>query len=99
MLYEVITLKKISIIEHSLGRNRAAETRRGPRSIDIDILLFGSMIIESGTEVDGEGCWLRIPHERLKMRKFALVPMLELKPEAADPVTGEPFSNFVKKLA
>ncbi|HAK45058.1 MAG TPA: 2-amino-4-hydroxy-6-hydroxymethyldihydropteridine diphosphokinase [Spirochaeta sp.] len=84
----------LSLIENDLGRNRNIEQRRGRRMIDIDILYFGGMIIDYGRESEGEGKWLRIPHERLRQRKFALVPLLELAPELVDPASAKPYSYF-----
>jgi 2-amino-4-hydroxy-6-hydroxymethyldihydropteridine diphosphokinase len=57
-------------IERSLGRVRGA--RWGPRPVDLDLLLYGSEI------VDEPG--LRIPHPRLHERRFALEPLAELDP-------------------
>ena len=91
-------LEGTSIIERDLGRNRSSEQRRGPRLIDVDILYFAGCIIEFGHEADGEGNWLRIPHERLKQRKFELVPLLELEPDLTDPFTLKPYSFFNKTL-
>jgi 2-amino-4-hydroxy-6-hydroxymethyldihydropteridine diphosphokinase len=63
-------------IEHKLGRG-PSEIRWGPRVVDLDILLFDQ---EKISEPD-----LEIPHARLRERKFALVPLLELDPEITDP--------------
>ena len=62
-------------IERSLGRVRGA--RWGPRLVDLDLLLYGSEI------VDEPG--LRIPHPRLQERRFALEPLAELDPGLAIP--------------
>jgi 2-amino-4-hydroxy-6-hydroxymethyldihydropteridine diphosphokinase len=62
-------------IERSLGRVR--EARWGPRLVDLDLLLYGSEI------VDEPG--LRIPHPRLHQRRFALEPLAELDPGLAIP--------------
>lgn len=59
-------------VERMLGRER--RERWGPRSIDIDILLYG----ESRVEEEG----LSIPHPRLAERAFALLPLLDVMPEA-----------------
>ncbi len=87
-------LESIHEIEESLGRCREKEQRRGPRPIDIDILLFGDFSINYGRETDGKGCWLKIPHERLNNRRFALVPLIELSPELRDPLSGQKFSSI-----
>lgn len=63
-------------IEHRLGRE-PSDIRWGPRVVDLDILLYGS---EKVSEPD-----LEIPHARLKQRRFALVPLLEIDPNLTDP--------------
>lgn len=75
-------------IEARYGRDRNSEIRRGARTLDIDILLFGELCIETET--------LSIPHPLLHERQFALVPLLELCPLAKDPRDGVLWS---KKLA
>jgi 2-amino-4-hydroxy-6-hydroxymethyldihydropteridine diphosphokinase len=63
---------------------RPDAVRWGPRDIDIDILWWsrGSFIREG----------LVVPHARLSERAFALVPLLEVLPEASDPMTEQPYS-------
>jgi 2-amino-4-hydroxy-6-hydroxymethyldihydropteridine diphosphokinase len=80
---ELLTLCKD--IEHRLGRGDS-DIRWGPRVVDLDILLFDQ---EKVSEPD-----LEIPHPRLTVRKFALVPLLELDPALTDP-WGMPYSEFV----
>ncbi len=80
-------LDAIHCIEASLGRNRDAEVRNGPRSIDIDIELF------EGIEVNQET--LQIPHPRLFERGFVLVPLLEILKENADIQMDEGFLKNV----
>ena len=71
-------LDRIKDLEHQLGRE--AGPRFGPRLIDIDILLFGDLVVD---EPD-----LRIPHASLHLRAFALVPLAELTPDSVHPVLG-----------
>lgn len=59
-------------VEHELGRRR--NDRWGPRTIDIDILLFGRR------EIDEPG--LHVPHPHLAERAFALAPLVDVMPEA-----------------
>ena len=73
-------LSCIHEIEARFGRDRAREQRWGERSLDIDILLFGNLVIDEPN--------LQIPHPRLKERRFALEPLLELFPDAVEPGTG-----------
>jgi 2-amino-4-hydroxy-6-hydroxymethyldihydropteridine diphosphokinase len=68
-------LETILALEKELGRRR--EIRWGPRTIDIDILLYGDEVIK---EAD-----LEIPHPRLAERAFVLIPLLELAPALSLP--------------
>lgn len=65
-------------VETSLGRSR--EAPKGARTIDIDILFYGQEIVRERR--------LRIPHPRLRDRKFVLVPLNEILPGFRDPITG-----------
>lgn len=72
-------------IERALGRTRSAETRWGPRTIDLDLLwIEGEAIAEEG---------LTVPHPRLAERAFAVRPLLDVAPDATDFHTGQPFSR------
>ena len=77
-------LDQLLAIERDLGRTRAAtDVRWGPRLIDLDILwIEGVLIDEPG---------LTVPHPRLTERAFALVPLLEVAPDARDPQSGAPY--------
>jgi 2-amino-4-hydroxy-6-hydroxymethyldihydropteridine diphosphokinase len=70
-------LERLFEIERELGRERSAETRWGPRTIDLDLLLYGEETI------DEPG--LTVPHPRLAERRFALEPLHELAPDLALP--------------
>ena len=69
-------LEACKTIEHRMGRE-PSDIRWGPRVVDLDILLYGS---EKVSEPD-----LEIPHARLKERRFALIPLLEIDPDLTDP--------------
>jgi len=71
-------LDTLLAIERSLGRVRAE--RWGPRTVDLDLLLYGDEI------VDEPG--VRVPHPRLHERGFALEPLAELDPELVIPGRG-----------
>lgn len=68
-------LQKLLEIEKHMGRKRLVKW--GPRVIDLDILLYGSLTI---SEED-----LQVPHPFLTQREFVVVPLLELEPELALP--------------
>lgn len=75
-------------IEREMGRKRGAETvRRGPRLIDIDILLYGNVEIEAPR--------LIVPHPRMLERRFVLEPLLEIAPGLRHPATKQPFSKYL----
>lgn len=67
-------LKVLQNIEHNLGRVRTL--RFGPRTIDLDILLYGDKVINEPA--------LKIPHPRMFAREFVLKPLLEIEPELKD---------------
>jgi 2-amino-4-hydroxy-6-hydroxymethyldihydropteridine diphosphokinase len=63
-------------LEREMGRQR--KQKNGPRIIDIDILLFGTSVIETAG--------LTVPHPRLHERRFVLEPLAEIAPEVRHPV-------------
>ena len=83
-------LSLIHGIEKDFGRDRSRERRWGERFLDIDILLFGNLVVN---EPD-----LEIPHPRLKERTFALEPLLELLPDAQESGTGIPYWTYYNRL-
>jgi 2-amino-4-hydroxy-6-hydroxymethyldihydropteridine diphosphokinase len=72
-------LERTLRIERNLGRVRRIP--KGPRIIDIDILLFGHTVMNSKE--------LEIPHPRMTERRFVLVPLADLDPELRHPLTGK----------
>jgi len=74
-------------VEKSLGRTR--EVRWGPRTIDLDILLYGT---DSWNEED-----LQIPHPRMLERAFVLIPLAELDADYPIP-TGQTFTTPIEQL-
>ena len=75
-----VLLDSLLEVEQELGRVRSGE-RWGPRTIDLDLLLFGDETI------DEPG--LTVPHPRLHERLFVLEPLAELAPDAVVPGRGE----------
>ena len=83
-------LERLLAIEAEFGRDRAAGVANGPRTLDLDILLFGNQIIsEPGLE---------IPHPRLAERTFVLVPLNEIAPHAVDPRNGKTVAQLLERL-
>lgn len=73
-----LLLEKCQNIENSFGRER--RERWGSRTLDIDILFYDDLIME--TE------FLTVPHPRLAERKFVLVPLVEIAPDFVHPILG-----------
>jgi 2-amino-4-hydroxy-6-hydroxymethyldihydropteridine diphosphokinase len=78
-------LERLLDVERSLGRDRAVEERWGPRTVDLDLLLYG------GESIDEPG--LEVPHPRLTERAFVLEPLLELDPDLRLP-DGRPLRDL-----
>lgn len=76
-LFPMQLLNRTARIERQLGRKRAVP--KGPRTIDIDILLYGNFVIDTPR--------LTIPHPRLAARRFVLAPLADLAPDLRHPVS------------
>jgi 2-amino-4-hydroxy-6-hydroxymethyldihydropteridine diphosphokinase len=72
-------MQALLAIEQSMGRERLVP--KGPRLIDIDVLLFDSVVLKQPQ--------LEIPHPRLAARRFVLVPFAEIAPVVVHPVLGK----------
>jgi 2-amino-4-hydroxy-6-hydroxymethyldihydropteridine diphosphokinase len=75
-------------IERALGRTRRAA--KGPRVIDIDILLFGRFVVSAPD--------LEIPHPRMTERRFVLEPLAELAADLRHPVTKLSVREMLAKV-
>jgi 2-amino-4-hydroxy-6-hydroxymethyldihydropteridine diphosphokinase len=76
-LFPLQLLHRTSRIELALGRRRTVA--KGPRTVDIDILLYGQAVVRTAK--------LEIPHPRMGERRFVLEPLAELVPDLRHPVT------------
>src|SRR5215470_2276052 len=74
-LFPMQLLWRIAKVENALGRVRTV--RNGPRTIDIDILLYSRAVIRSPV--------LEVPHPRMAQRRFVLAPLAELAPDLRHP--------------
>jgi 2-amino-4-hydroxy-6-hydroxymethyldihydropteridine diphosphokinase len=79
-------LQKINEIEKDMGRER--RIRWESRLIDIDILYFNDLILE--TQV------LTIPHSQIAFRRFTLVPLVEIAPDYIHPVLKQPHTQLLQ---
>lgn len=71
-------LQKLLELENKMGRFRNINDQNAPRTLDIDILFYGNKIINEGNLV--------IPHPRLHLRNFVLIPLLEIIPDFIHPL-------------
>ena len=78
-------------VEREFGRDRSASVRNGPRTLDLDMLLYGDLVL---SEHD-----LEVPHPRLAERAFVLVPLDEIAPELREPRSGATVSQLMVKLS
>jgi len=83
-------LDAVQAIEARYGRDRSKEFRNGPRSLDIDIEVFGDETHNTDR--------LQIPHPRLYERRFILEPMLEILEEPSDTRIRDQFALYLEQL-
>jgi 2-amino-4-hydroxy-6-hydroxymethyldihydropteridine diphosphokinase len=88
-LYPLQLLGRTQNIELALGRVRRRS--KGPRTLDIDILLIGDARIRSER--------LTVPHPALTRRRFVLEPLAEIAPDLVDPGTGRTIRDLAKNVA
>lgn len=81
-------MTKLLEIEREMGRKRIQ--KKGPRTIDLDIVLFGREIVNSPG--------LTIPHPAMHQRRFVLEPLVEIAPDAQHPVLKKTAQELLETL-
>jgi 2-amino-4-hydroxy-6-hydroxymethyldihydropteridine diphosphokinase len=83
-------------LEREFGRDRTSGLgglgglRNGPRTLDLDILLFGDLVLSEHN--------LEVPHPRLAQRAFVLVPLAEIAPALREPRSGATVGQLLERL-
>jgi len=83
-----LLLQRAKEVEEEMGRQPGP--RYGPRPIDLDIVLYGDLSLD--------GPDLQIPHPRLHLRAFALVPLAELAPSLVHPVLNDTIAHLAESV-
>lgn len=84
-------LNRLHAIEAELGRKRSPSDQWAPRTMDLDLLDYNSLIFENDS-------FLVLPHPRIAARDFVLYPLLEINPLWRHPITGEMGINLLNGL-
>ena len=75
-------------LERERGRERRSP--KAPRTLDLDLILFGDLMLSSESLV--------VPHPRFRERRFVLEPLAEIAPDWQDPATGKSVSDLLREL-
>jgi 2-amino-4-hydroxy-6-hydroxymethyldihydropteridine diphosphokinase len=86
-------LETLLAVERAMGRERsgAGFVPKGPRTIDLDIILYGSRVVDSPG--------LKVPHPEMHLRRFVLEPLAQVAPEAMHPLLHRSALELLRELA
>jgi 2-amino-4-hydroxy-6-hydroxymethyldihydropteridine diphosphokinase len=94
-LEPVALLRELLTVERAMGRDRARAVAKGPRVIDLDLLLYadrewGDVVVETEE--------LTLPHPAMQERRFVLEPLKEIAPEWVHPVLGLTVEEMLERV-
>jgi 2-amino-4-hydroxy-6-hydroxymethyldihydropteridine diphosphokinase len=90
LLEPLALLESLLAIEREMGRDRSTTVAKGPRVIDLDLILFGDAAMQTAT--------LILPHPAMRERSFVLEPLAEIAPKMVDPVTCKTIAELLAAL-
>lgn len=84
-------LDKLLVMEREFGRDRSHGIVNGPRTLDLDLVLYGDLILDSPE--------LQLPHPRMHERSFVLDPLCEIAPGVIHPVLRKSMTQLKNELS
>ena len=86
-LEPVELMRALLAVERAMGRDRAAAVAKGPRVIDLDLLLMDDVVMVTEE--------LTLPHPAMAQRRFVLEPLKEIAPTLVDPLSGRTVAEML----
>lgn len=83
-------LDRLLEIERSFGRDRSHGIPNGPRTLDLDLLLYGDLVLNTPA--------LQLPHPRMTERAFVLLPLAEIAPSRIHPLANKSMKQLLEDL-